>query len=411
MAALIRAQPENVDALIMFANAKARLVNSTWAIFMLADAVRDEDDFVRTRNALRPLAPEQDDKEAEDAFREALRLSPKLMEARLALIDFLWAVGRPDESEEMLRQAADEMPGHAAVNHALGSYYLSRHREADAARYLKAAGASAVYGSAARFALADYYLAKDRDAEALTILNAMTPEDDAAGAVSVRIAPIEFRLGKRDEAMRRVDGLLARQAAHAALPKAQFLLAMGMPDKALPFARTAAGEDPWSADARSAYGQALSATGDLEGARKEYVDATKFRPTAARLFLELSDVLTALKLGDQALLFARDAAGRLPGDLGAEIAVVKAQQLIKKDQLAADQGIQRLRSRYGSSVDALLPLRAVPDTAIYRYHLGSGYKKAGDLKRARVEFTRALQIDPKFMYAEQARAALGSIPP
>ena len=40
----------------------------------------------------------------------------------------------------MLRRVADRYVGHAAVNYALGGYYLSKGRDAEGERYLKSAG-------------------------------------------------------------------------------------------------------------------------------------------------------------------------------------------------------------------------------------------------------------------------------
>jgi Tfp pilus assembly protein PilF len=55
-------------------------------------------------------------------------------------------------------------------------------------------------------------------------------------------------------------------------------------------------------------------------------------------------------------------------------------------------------------------VRASPDNATYRYHLGSAYLSDGDRQKAQTELARALQIDQHFPDAARARAALASIP-
>jgi Flp pilus assembly protein TadD len=48
-------------------------------------------------------------------------------------------------------------------------------------------------------------------------------------------------------------------------------------------------------------------------------------------------------------------------------------------------------------------VRAEPDNALYRFHLGEAYQRSGNLVQARNEFTKALEIDPSFKGADQAR--------
>jgi Flp pilus assembly protein TadD len=63
---------------------------------------------------------------------------------------------------------------------------------------------------------------------------------------------------------------------------------------------------------------------------------------------------------------------------------------------------------------AALPLfqdavRAAPANAVYRYHLGLAYARIGVNREARVELSRALELDPAFPDAADARAILSSI--
>jgi Tfp pilus assembly protein PilF len=51
----------------------------------------------------------------------------------------------------------------------------------------------------------------------------------------------------------------------------------------------------------------------------------------------------------------------------------------------------------------------VPDQPIIKYHLGMAYYKNGNLKEAKRELSLALQKDPNFAGASQAKATLGSI--
>ena len=51
----------------------------------------------------------------------------------------------------------------------------------------------------------------------------------------------------------------------------------------------------------------------------------------------------------------------------------------------------------------------IPDRPLVRYHLGMAYYKNGNLKLARNELTKALQINPNFPGSNEARATLAKI--
>ena len=46
---------------------------------------------------------------------------------------------------------------------------------------------------------------------------------------------------------------------------------------------------------------------------------------------------------------------------------------------------------------------------MYHYHLGLAHVKSGDPRRARTSFTRALQLQPNFPDADDARAQLAGV--
>jgi Flp pilus assembly protein TadD len=56
-------------------------------------------------------------------------------------------------------------------------------------------------------------------------------------------------------------------------------------------------------------------------------------------------------------------------------------------------------------------VRAAPNTALYRYHLGMAQLQTGRRTAARADLTQALALDSSFRGAERAREALASIRP
>lgn len=381
MSAVLRYDADNVAALILWGNATAHLVNSNWALFNLPNAIRDKYTYHVERRAMRPGTALSEDAAAEQAFRHAVQVAPASFEARLALANFLWAAGRPDEAEPFLRAAADQAPSHIVANHALGAFYLSRHRDADGERYLKNAAATGGSGQRARFALADHYIAARRDNEALAILDAMSGADDAKGEVTLRVAAIEFRGGKRDAAMARVDALLKRYpgSTRAVILKAQFLSATRHWDEALRLARNAVAIEPKSSEARSTLARALFAVGDLHKAFDELSEAFRQDPESAQIPLELTRLSLALGHEESALQYARDAVRKNPDNREVAVSLVKTLVTLR-DYAAAERELNLLLRRFPSSPDVLAQLGAL--------HLARG-----DDEPARAAFGRALQGD------------------
>jgi tetratricopeptide (TPR) repeat protein len=381
-ARLLHDHPEDVNVIILWANAKAHLFSSGWVLYELPISAHSADDVDRARHDVRPEVPPEDDMEAEAAFRKALRLAPNLMDAQLALVNFLWAIGHPEEGEGILRRLAEQNPSHAAINYALGTFYRWRNRPSDAEPYLRNAAMAGTYGRDARFALADLYIAEHREGDALTTLRSMPAADDDSGDVSLRAAPIEFRLGQREEAMRRINGLLTRQPHNrrALLFKAQFLFAMRQLNDALKFAQEAVAEAPRSGEARTVLCQALSATGNLENAFAECAEAARLSPSTPQPVMELARLALTLGRDKEAILFAREAARLHPDDPDAAVLVVRA--LIRQQDFSrADQELKRLMLR-------------VPEGPAVLTELGTIQAARGDVPGARAAFTRALASDP-----------------
>lgn len=384
MTAILKQQPDNVNALMLLGNAIAHIQNSAWAIFSLAESILNPYEFTATRGDIRPGTARSDDEAAEAAFRSALQLAPESMEVKFAFANFLWATGRPDEAEPHLKAFADGYPGHALANHALGNFYLSRRRDREGERYLKEASKQGPAGRDARFSLADHYVRAGRTADAIALLTSMLAADDQPSRdVTIGLARVEFRSDQREQAVARIDALLATQPNHAGgqLLKAQFLTAARDWNAALPLARTALAAEPKSSEAHAVIGDILFGTGDLEGAFASYGEAFRLNPAADRLPVQLARVAVMLGRGADAVQTARDAKRRQPNDAVATLALAQA--------LALTDSYDAAESTLRPLIDNGAPSSAV-QTLLGRIRAGRG-NRAG----AREAFTRALQLDPK----------------
>lgn len=378
---VLQSHPDNAQALMLHANALARLSGDGNALFALADKLDQPRRLAPARVDLRPLVSSSDDQKAEAELKKAIALDPANSSLQLALANLYWATGRFDEAEPLLRMFTAQAAGHAAANHALGAYYLTRGRESEADAYLvNAAAATGVLGRPARFTLADRYIATHRPAEARALLDSMLPKEDDEGDVSVRLARLEAGAGNVPDAVRRLDAALQRHPSNASglLLKAQLLFGRGNPDPR--FARAAVMADPGSSEARLLLGDILAAAGDVDGALQEFREAVSRDPTDVAPRVALVRALLANGNGREALPVARDAVRLAPTHTDAVLSLV-----------AAEMALQH----YDEAAAALSPLlvRAPgsPDVAVAEGRL---YMARGNGAAARGAFLRALQASP-----------------
>jgi tetratricopeptide (TPR) repeat protein len=424
--------PNQPAALIVMANARARLASSIVAL-TLGIAARTPEEFAAVPRRARPGATaissagntRAADIQAEALFRRAIAVDSSAPQPQIALANFLWATDRARECESVLKGLADQHPEETVANLALGRYYVLTNRPEDAQRYLKAAVATSTlpdpgesrpaaaharnafadlylhagtseqeqnklgflnfFGDsrdaivAARFALADLYLRTNRDDDALAVLTAV-PRSHRSHA-AVRIASAEFRSGEYEQASTRLDEALQLEAApEAKLLKAQLLVVLHRPADALHLARDAAKATPNSDVARATLGDVLFATGDLENALDELHEATQLNVTAGEAYVQLARVNLALGRGKDAVIAAREGARLKAGDRDATLTLIRA-LVAAGDPTTADLRLQPLLAREPGAADLLAQLGAVQAAR-------------GTDDAARAAFTKALQRDP-----------------
>jgi tetratricopeptide (TPR) repeat protein len=355
---VLKSDPDNAGALVLFANANAQLVTVTWALVKLEEAMRLGLDVEAARLHLRPGTAQFDDRTAEGAFRRALQIAPKMPEARLGFASFLWAAGRLDEGADVMKQAADDDPGHAFLSRALGLFYASRGRDTEAEKYLN--GAASTGDRDSQLVLADYYGRRNRSEETLPMLDKMAAGDDPDGGAALRAADIEFRLGRRDQAMQRAEKVLARDPrnARALRIKAQALLAAKDVSQATKIAGAAVAAEPGSRDARLVLARSLAATGDLDRAFHEFAEAWRLGSRDAEVAKALTGLALTLGRAEVALEYAREGVRLRPNDRDASIALVRA--LIRNgDFPGADRTLAPLLAMRTASPDVLVLLAAI----------------------------------------------------
>jgi tetratricopeptide (TPR) repeat protein len=381
MDAFLAKHPENVEALVALANARARLTNSNGALAGFVRA-RDEQEYETRRATMRQGATSWDDRDAEQVFEKAVKVNPDNAESQMARVNFLLAAGRSDAAAAALERFIARYPGRARQNHTLGVYYLQHGKLSEAEKYLKRA-IQAGYGERpmAILSLASLYMDIMRENEARALLDSVMSEDEDP-EISMRFARLELRANLRDRAVARLDRILVAQpkAVDAAVLKAQVLLREHAVNEALELARSAVGIAPTLAEARSTLGQALSLSGDLENAFDEVAEAVRLSPGVAAHVTELTRLALTLGRGREAVRFARDAA-RLDATNPQALALPARALALTRDYAAAEQELATAMRRASQSADLFALLGTIKEAQ-------------GNDGAAKAAFARALVLAP-----------------
>src|SRR4029079_2035755 len=121
---------------------------------------------------------------------------------------------------------------------------------------------------------------------------------------------ISYAGGKRDDAHKTIDAVLAKEAKNvqALLVKSRFYVSEGKLDDALPLARQAAAADASNAEAHYLMGSILAGKGDIDGAVAAMHEGIRVHPRAtaaqlqlARLELQRGGAASSVQYAEQAV--------------------------------------------------------------------------------------------------------------
>src|SRR5450759_3295139 len=116
--------PKHVEAQILFANALAGVKDLDGAIKELEQAIAlDPQRSLSYTNLGAILYTKGNREQAETAFRNAVAMDAKSVNARLALANFLWATDRASDAEGLLKEALALEPNNLLAHRALATLY------------------------------------------------------------------------------------------------------------------------------------------------------------------------------------------------------------------------------------------------------------------------------------------------
>ncbi len=135
---VLAAEPKNVEAQVLLANALAGLKDLDGAVSELEEAIQLNPDRSATYANLGQLEMGRGRREAaEQAFKRAVELAPKSAAPHLALGSFYWATSRLVEAESELTGALQTEPDNVLALRAIATFYLATGRRDQAAPPLR----------------------------------------------------------------------------------------------------------------------------------------------------------------------------------------------------------------------------------------------------------------------------------
>jgi len=328
--------------------------------------------------------------EAEAALKQAAGLASTDPVPQLALANFYWQTGRKADAEAAIKGAIGRKPDDINANWTLAVFYMVTGRPEEAEAPLKAAAAHDE-ASEAQLALADYYVGRKRPNDATPILQSLLKKEDVRSAATARLAGIEYIAGRRDEAHKKLDDLLAKEPRNVQILvlKTRWLLGEGRNDDALASAKAAVAADPKSVDARYVLGNVYAARQEVEPAMAAYKEVLELNPRLIPPQLELAKLNMATGKPATAVQLATNVLANSAQNLDARLALV--------------QGL-RQQGNYTRAAEELKPLlEAAPNAAAVRVEQGEIALRQKDFSAASAAFDRALAVEPSNFSATAGR--------
>jgi putative PEP-CTERM system TPR-repeat lipoprotein len=380
--AVLEQDRRSVDAQLVRANASAMLRDFDGAIAAVDQAI--ELDPTRAGSyidlaAVRAAAGQGD--EAETAFNRAISIDPKSATARTALANYYLATGRVADAEVAVGKALEIDPANVVANRALAYIYLATGRSPKAEIPLKRV-AEASEDATARLVLADYYIREHRAAEARPILETLARRQEAFAASTARIAAIEYEAGRRPEAHKMLDEVIAKQPNNARLivVKGGWLLGERRLDEALVRAQAAVKAEPQWPGGHSLLGSVQFARANAEEAIKAFTEVLKLDPKALNAQLALAELNVLLGRAESGVRFAEQAVSTHPQSADARLRLARS--------LFAAGQTDRARNELQPLLDGTVK---VPGSYTL---MGQIQYRKREYAAAQRSFERALELEP-----------------
>jgi tetratricopeptide (TPR) repeat protein len=387
-------EPKNVRAQVLMGNALAGLKDFDAAIDEVEEALRLDPEQISTYATLGTIQMATGNRQAaQETFTRALARDPSSLVAQLALANFYWTVGQLPEAEKLLLKAASTAPDDIRVNRAVANLFLSTNRVAQAEPYLQAI-TKIDKSASSRLTLADYYIATGRTQDAVPLLKAMETDPAWSARAGTRLAGIDIRNGKRDDAERRIDDLLKTHGSdtEALLLKASILVSKKQVDEAVKAVDSAIAANPRSAQAQFARGKLAVLQRRQDDAINAFSEALRRNPRAAEAQVELAKLHLAKGAIGTSVDLAGQAAKNDPSSVEAKLVLARG-FLAQHDYVRSEAILREM-------------VAANPKSAAAHTQLGFVLALKRNRDGATKEYEQALTLDPLYLEATSGLISL-----
>ena len=323
-------------------------------------------------------------------LRAAVEKDPKNARLREMLARSLLARGQFQAAEPHLKTILDQAPGHLGANLLMAQIRTQQGKGEEAAAHLRAALRSNPESLEANVWLGRYLAGQGRRDEGARLFETALRVNPTLPDVKLELGALYLQQGRLADALRLADELdkaLPKRAESQVL-RGMVLLAQNQPKPAGEAFSAALARQPGYVDAHRGLAQALEGQGLIDRAIEQY------RKTLA---IQAKDVVS---LNNLAWLLV-DKKGK--PDEALELATRAGELAPRSAEIADTLGwIQYHRGAYADAEKALARAsEQAPNNGQIQYHLGMTYAKLGKKSDAVSTLRRAAQLDPKLSQAEK----------
>ena len=210
----IEIDPKNVDAQVLRGNALAGLKDLDGAITEYEEALaldpsKNTAVLESRRDSVSAGQARGSGRDVQEGRRSVAAIGDRPSCAR----EFLVGSGRRADSEQALKDALAIEPVNVVANRALGLFYMSTGRAAEAEPYFVTIARASNW--TATLALADYYIVVKRYDEARRKLHDLTVRPESYSTATLRLASIDALEGNRAHAQELLHEVLEKQPKNA----------------------------------------------------------------------------------------------------------------------------------------------------------------------------------------------------
>jgi tetratricopeptide (TPR) repeat protein len=370
--------------------------------------------------------------EAIKAYTTVLQIRPDAFRAQVALAGLHLATGRREEARRFAQQAVANAPNVAGPKHALARVAFAEGNLAEAERELAPVLAAAPNSVDALNLRGQIRQRRgDLTPARLDFQRALELSPRSVEALA-GLATLDIAQKRPGDAVKRLEDAVGQGPANPRL----LLVAgrahafSGKLTEAEQFYRKALQADPTLMEAYDALGQLYVKQNKLEEARQAYERQSTERPNDVAAHTMVARILYVqgkpdesrarfekiLSIDPRAAVAANNLA-YMDAEAGTnlDIALNRAQiaKAAQPDDPDVNDTLGWVYVRRGLPALAFAPLEVAiqksPSNPLYHYHLGMAYVAAKDNDRARPALQRALQLNPSFEHAGDAKKALASL--